>query len=202
MLAEARLIAEIADEERLRAHVYQLLARFLASPPDAELLELAASFEGDGTELGQALGRLAALAAQTTPKAAEREYFDLFIGVGRGELLPYASYYLTGFLQERPLAKLRVDMMRLGIGRAEHVKEPEDHIAALCEMMAGLITGAFGEPRGLDVQRAFFETHLAPWARHFFEDLEKAKAARLYMPVGTLGRVFLEIEQPAFGMAR
>ncbi len=200
MLAEARVIAEVAEEERLRAHVYQLLARFLASPPDAALLELAAGFEGDETELGQALARLAALAAQTTPKAAEREYFELFIGVGRGELLPYASYYLTGFLQERPLAKLRVDMMRLGIGRAANVREPEDHIAALCEMMAGLITGAFDAPRGLDVERAFFETHLAPWAKRFFEDLEAAKAARLYMPVGTLGRVFMSIEQPAFRM--
>lgn len=200
MLATEVVIPEILAEERLRAHQYQLLARFLAAPPDAALLQLASSFTGDDTELGRALGTLARLAARVTPGAAAEEYHGLFIGVGRGELLPFASYYLTGFLYERPLAKLRVDMSRLGIARADEVKEPEDHIAALCDMMAGLITGAFGPPLDLDGQRAFFETHLAPWAERFFEDLEAAKSATLYTPIGTLGRVFIGIEQAAFGM--
>lgn len=198
--AEA-VIEEVLPEERLRAHQYQLLARFLAAPPDAPLLQLAAGFSGDDTELGQALGTLARLAARMTPAAASAEYHDLFIGLGRGELLPYASYYLTGFLNEAPLAKLRVDMARLGIARAANVKEPEDHIAALCEMMAGLITGGFARPLDLAGQRAFFDTHLAPWAERFFEDLEGAKAATLYTPIGTLGRVFMGIEATAFDMA-
>ena len=77
----------------------------------------------------------------------------LTLEIGRGELVPFASYYRTGFLNEKPLAKLRGDMARLGIARAESVKEPEDHIAALCEMMAGLITGAFGAPQGLAAQQ-------------------------------------------------
>ena len=201
MLAAEVAIQEILPEERLRAHQYQLLARFLAAPPDAPLLQLAAGFTGDDTELGQAFGALAGLAARFTPEAAAEEYHDLFIGVGRGELLPFASYYLTGFLYERPLAKLRVDMARLGIARADDVKEPEDHIAALCEMMAGLITGAFGAPLDLGGQQAFFESHLAPWAERFFEDLERARSATLYTPIGTLGRVFMEIEQAAFNMA-
>jgi TorA maturation chaperone TorD len=200
MLAAEAAIREILPEERLRAHQYQLLARFLAAPPDAGLLELASTFTGDDTELGQALGTLARLAARFTPKAAAEEYHDLFIGVPRGELLPYASYYLTGFLYERPLAKLRVDMARLRIVRADEVKEPEDHIAALCDIMAGLITGAFGPSLDLVGQRAFFDTHLAPWATRFFEDLEGARAATLYTPVGTLGRVFMGIEQAAFRM--
>jgi TorA maturation chaperone TorD len=200
MLAPEAAIQEILPEERLRAHQYQLLARFLAAPPDAGLLEFVSTFTGDDTELGQALGTLARLAARFTPKAAAEEYHELFIGVPRGELLPYASYYLTGFLYERPLAKLRVDMARLGIARAEEVKEPEDHIAALCDMMAGLITGAFGPPLDLAGQRAFFDAHLAPWAERFFEDLEGAKAAALYTPIGTLGRVFMGIEQAAFRM--
>ena len=200
MLAAEAVIQQILPEEPLRAHQYQLLARFLAAPPDAALLELAATFTGDDTELGQALGALARLAARFTPEVAAAEYHDLFIGVPRGELLPYASYYLTGFLYERPLAKLRVDMARLGIARAAEVKEPEDHIAALCDMMAGLITGAFGAPLDLVGQRAFFDAHLAPWAERFFQDLEGARAATLYAPIGTLGRVFMGIEQAAFRM--
>ena len=144
MLAAEAWADEILPEERLRVHQYQVLARFLAAPPDAGLLDLASRFEADESEFGRALADLALRAGQMTPEAASHEYHALFIGIGRGELVPYASYYLTGFLNEMPLAKLRRDMARLGIARAETVKEPEDHIAALCEMMAGLITGAFG----------------------------------------------------------
>ena len=200
------LAAEVVGEETilaedwLRAHQYQLLARFLAAPAEAELLRLATGLAGDGTEFGRALAELADRAGRVTPEAVSREYHDLFIGIGRGELLPYASYYLTGFLNDIPLAKLRTDMARLGIARAETVKEPEDHIAALCEMMAGLITGAFGAPLELFAQRAFFERHLARWAPLFFEDLEKARSAWLYVPVGTLGRVLMGIEKTAFTM--
>jgi TorA maturation chaperone TorD len=165
------------------------------------LLDLASRFEGDESELGRALADLAVRAGQMTPEAASHEYHALFIGIGRGELVPYASYYLTGFLNEMPLAKLRRDMARLGIARAETVKEPEDHIAALCEVMAGLITGAFGAPLDLTAQQAFFDRHLASWSPVFFADLEKARAAWLYVPVGTLGRVFMGIEKTAFMMA-
>ena len=200
MLAAEASIEEVLPAEWLRAQQYQLLARFLAAPAEAVLLDLGAGLAGDDTEFGQALGELARRAGQVTPAAASREYHDLFIGIGRGELAPYASYYLTGFLNEKPLAKLRGDMARLGIARADTVKEPEDHIAALCEMMAGLITGAFGTPLDLAGQRAFFDRHLAPWAPVFFEDLEKAKSAWLYAPVGTLGRVFMGIEKTAFMM--
>jgi TorA maturation chaperone TorD len=191
----------VSPEESLRARHYQLLARFLAAPPDAELLHLSAGFEGDDTPLGQALAELARQSAGASPETAAKEYFELFIGLGRGELVPYGSFYLTGFLNEKPLAKLRLDMSRLGIARADGVKEPEDHIAAICEMMAGMITGAFGAPLDLHGQQAFFDAHLAPWGERFFEDLESAKTAAFYRPVGTLGRRFLEIETVAFEMA-
>jgi len=200
------LAAEIAGddavlaEDRLRADQYRLLAAFLAAPADNGLLQLAAGLTGDDTEYGRALAELAGRARQTTPAAASREYHQLFIGIGRGELVPFGSYYRTGFLNEKPLARLRGDMARLGIARAETVKEPEDHIAALCEMMAGLITGAFGAPLDLAGQRRFFDSHLDPWAALFFEDLEKAGSAWLYAPVGTLGRVFMGIEKIAFMM--
>ena len=91
-------------------------------------------------------------------------------------MLPFCSYYLTGFLNEKPLAALRMDMDELGIGRAEGVKDPEDQIASLCEMMAGMITGAFGEPVGLDRQRAFFDKHIGCWAPRFFKDLQAAES--------------------------
>ena len=113
----------------------------------------------------------------------------------------YVSSNLTGFLHEKPLAKLRGAMNELGIDRAEDVKEPEDHIAALCEMMSGLITGSFGAPADLSVQREFFDTHIGCWAPRFFEDLQAAQSAVLYMPVGTIGRLFLAIETQAFDMA-
>jgi len=202
MLA-AGMVSEdpVLAEDRLRAHQYRLLARLLAAPADATLLRLASGLTGDDTDLGRARAELADRARQTTPAAASREYHELFIGIGRGELVPYGSYYLTGFLNEKPLAKLRSDMARLGIARADDVREPEDHIAALCEMMAGLITGTFGAPLDLAEQRAFFSRHLAGWAPVFFADLEKAEAVWLYAPVGTLGRVFMGIEKTAFAMA-
>lgn len=194
-------LANVSDEDAARAQCYTLLAHLLHAPPPRELLDLVRGLKSDKSELGQALEALATVAQQTSPEKAEREYAALFIGVTRGELLPYASYYLTGFLQEKPLADLRGDMARLGIGRRDDVAEPEDHIAALCEIMAGLITGAFGEAASLEEQRQFFTRHLAPWAPRFFEDLQAAKAAVLYMPVGRIGRLFMTIEAEAFGMA-
>ena len=154
----------------------------------------------DGSELGQTFGRLAARAAECTAAAAAREYTALFIGVGRGELLPYGSYYLTGFLNEKPLAALRADMRRLGLRRDESFKEPEDHIGSLAAMMAGLVGGELGEPASLEVQREFFASHIGNWAPHLFGDLEKAATADLYRPVGTIGRLFMVIEETAFGM--
>ncbi|MGH6944978.1 MAG: TorD/DmsD family molecular chaperone [Geminicoccaceae bacterium] len=191
----------LPEEEQLRAVQYRLLARLLASAPDESVLRLASGLTGDDSPLGAALGNLGRVATRTTPAAVSDEYADLFIGVGRGELLPYASYYLTGFLNEKPLARLRQDMARLGIARAEEVKEPEDHIAAICEMMAGLIEGSFDVAADLETQRAFYERHLAPWAERFFADLEAARSAAFYAPVGSVGRAFMEIERAAFAMS-
>ncbi len=190
----------VPEEDRLRAQLYRLLAHLMARPPGADGLALIAGLSGDTSEMGRALDTLARVARATTPHQAEREYHALFIGVGRGELVPFASYYLTGFLNERPLAVLRQDMARLGAVRSDSVKEPEDHIAALCEVMAGLIEGVFAESGDLVAQRQFFNAHIIGWAPRFFEDLEAAKSSRLYIPVGTIGRLFMDIEATAFGM--
>ncbi len=192
---------QISEEDQLRAGWYALLAQLLSREPSAQLLEMLRGLQGDESELGQGIKALAAAARGTTMENARQEYFDLFIGIGQGELLPYASYYLTGFLHEKPLMRLRGDMAKLQIARADDVKEPEDHIAALCEMMSGLITGSFGAPADLSVQREFFDTHIGCWAPRFFEDLQAAQSAVLYMPVGTIGRLFLTVETQAFDMA-
>jgi TorA maturation chaperone TorD len=199
--AEAIEETGILPEDELRASQYRLLARFLAKPPDAGLLTLVSGFSGDETELGKALALLARLARKSSPEKASEEYHELFIGMGRGELLPYGSYYQTGFLNEKPLAELRRSMGEIGIARSEGTSEPEDHIAALCDMMAGLIMGDFGEPQSLAEQKRFFDHHMASWSGQFFSDLETAKGAMLYTPIGTLGRVFMEIEATAFEMA-
>jgi TorA maturation chaperone TorD len=191
----------IAEEDLLRANIYSLLGRLLARPPDRATLDAVAGIKGDETELGQALQAMAAAARASTPETVDDEYHALFIGLGDSELNPYGSYYLTGFLYEKPLAKLRGDMAEIGIARADQVYEPEDHIAALCEMMCGLITGAFGQVTDLDEQQNFFATHIAPWAERFFEDLERSPTAAFYMPIGTVGKLFVAIENQAFQMA-
>ena len=193
--------SEIAEEELFRAQLYRLLARLLAAPPDAEALSALRSLDGDVSPLGEAFADLAGAAAEATAERLVEEYQDLFIGLGRGELVPYGSFYLTGFLEEKPLANLRADLSRLGIVRRSEVKEPEDHIAALCEVMAGLIDGGFGAPAPLAVQRALFERHLAPWAARFFGDLERGKTADFYRRVGRIGGLFMGIETAAFAMA-
>jgi len=191
----------LAQEDALRAQMYRFLARLLAAPPDEALLKTIAKLQGDETGLGKAMLSFGKLAAKTDTAQADQEYHDLFIGVGRGELLPYGSYYLTGFLHEKPLSKLRNDMARLGIGRDAAHKEPEDHIAALLDMMAGLITGEFGDPAPLADQKSFFEAHISNWASHFFADLEGAKTSVLYAALGSIGRSFMEIEATAFSMS-
>ncbi len=188
----------LAEEERLRAEMYLLLARLLASAPGRDFLAQLTDLQGDGSELGRGIAALARVAGSASPDSVAREYDALFIGLGRGELLPYGSYYLTGFLNEKPLARLRDHMAQIGIRRDADVKEPEDHIATLCEMMAGLITGAFAQRLTLDDQEAFFNSHIAPWAGHFFTDLEGAEGSLFYAPVGKIGRTFMEIEIEAF----
>jgi len=181
-----------------RAQEYALLAVLLAKAPDADLLERLEKLEGNDSELGRAHTALADAAASTNAQQIEREYFDIFIGVGRGELLPYASYYLTGFLHERPLARLRGDLFLLGVEKNEDNPDPEDHIAFLCEIMAGIVSKRFPAPIGAD--REFFEKHIKPWASRLFADMESAESAKFYRSVGKLGRAFIEIETEAFAL--
>ncbi|MEM9145832.1 MAG: molecular chaperone TorD family protein [Pseudomonadota bacterium] len=200
-MAEPVALAEVADEDALRADLYDFLGALLAGPPDRKRLSQAAALSGNDTPIGRGVTALSAIAKAFNAASAKREFEALFIGLGRGELMPYASYYMTGFLNEKPLATLRNDMMRLGIERSPNVYEPEDNIASLCEMMAGLIRGRFFAAASLDEQQRFFNTHLSPWAGHFFADLEGAKNSVLYAPIGAIGAAFVEVEREGFRMA-
>jgi len=191
--------ARPADEiDIARAQEYALLSTLLVRAPNAALLKKLAALRGDATPLGVAHVSLAEAAAEVSVQKVEREYFDLFIGLGRGELLPYGSFYIAGFLHERPLARLRDDLARFGIERAEGNYEPEDHAATLCEIMAGIVSGSLPAPE--DADRVIFEKHLLPWIGRFFRDLEHANAARFYRSVGVLGRAFMDIEKEAFAL--
>jgi TorA maturation chaperone TorD len=191
---------DIAEEDQLRADMYNFLGLLLAGPPSKDTLAKTAALSGDESPMGEAVNAMARVAKATSAKAVESEFMALFIGLGRGELLPYTSFYLTGFLNEKPLALLRKDMAGLRISRAPNVYEPEDNIASLLEMMGGMITGRFGEVTPLEQQAAFFNKHIGSWAEHFFSDLEAAKNSVFYAPVGSAGKAFMEIEREAFRM--
>ena len=190
----------VVPEDTLRAQVYRVLSACLHDAPSADDLDAYAALTGDTSPLGRAISAFAHAAADTTLDAAKRDYHDLFIGVGRGELVPYGSYYLTGFLQEKPLAVLRQDFQRLGIGRPETTSEPEDHIAGVLAAFAGLIDGAFGAPLALDDQKQFYLRHVQSWVPIFFRDLEAVTSSKFYSAIGSVGRAFLDVEDGAFEM--
>ena len=197
LYAEAELLTpDTLDEvSAARADTYALLAHLLWNPPDAAFLaRLASPTAGDGP-LAEARRAIAEAAAATDAVRVEREHFTLFTGLSGGELLPYASYYLTGFIHERPLAEVRADLASLGLVRTEGLFEPEDHIAFLFEVMAALIRTP--ELGALLDDAVFFRRHIQGWATRLFTDIEKAEAAVFYRPVGRLGRLLIDIETQA-----
>ncbi len=187
--------------QAMRAAVYELLGRLLARQPDEDMLKRLGSIgEVDASDgqiaMGWELMKQASL--KFDQEAVHDEYFSLFIGVGRGELVPFGSWYITGFLMEKPVALLRAELIRLGIERQEGVVESEDHISALCDAMALIIRNSEEIP--LDTQRQFFNDHLAPWVGRFFNDMQNAKAAHFYRSVGFFGESFFEFEQQLLDM--
>lgn len=199
--AEANSATRQADEiDVARAREYSLLAVLLGRSPDAQMIEHLAHLGGDTTQLGTAHAALGATAAGLNAEQIEREYFDLFLGLGRAKLFPYASYYLSGYFYGRPLARLRETLRQISVERTEGQSEPEDHAALLFEVMAGLAGGRIIAPDGTD--RSFFEKHLKPWIGRFFSDLEQAgSSAPFYVHVGTVGRIFIDIETEGFSLS-
>lgn len=182
------------SEQVRRAGVYSLIAALLRDYPGDEVLAYAAELDADAsankTDLAVAFSMLSLAARHSEPASLRDEYHALFIGLGRGELVPYGSWYQTGFLMEKPLGQLRADLARLGFERSDEVHEPEDHIAALCEVMALLIS----DEVPIETQRLFFESHIGNWAGAFFDDLEQADNAVFYKSVARLGSAFFAVE--------
>jgi TorA maturation chaperone TorD len=190
--------SEVDEVDLARAAEYSLLATLLARSPDSEMLDRLSKLRGNDTCLGLEHAALGKAATRTDAERAAREYFGLFIGLGRGELMPYASHYMTGFVHGRPLANLRQTLQRIGIERVEAQTEPEDHAAILLEIMAGLSSGDIDTPPG--IEQGFFGDYLAPWIGRFFSDLEKNNSVDFYAAVGKLGRTFMEIESQSFSI--
>lgn len=190
----------IAPEDLLRAQLYLLLARYLDGPPTQASLATAAALVGDDAPLGRAITSLVTTARASDLDRLSEEYHELFVGLGRGQLVPFGSYYLTGFLNEKPLARLRQVMAERAIAREDGIAEPEDHIASLAEMMAGFITGGFGAPMSLAEQKLFYGEHIGSWAPHFFRDLAGNAISPFYAALGAVGQAFLDIEERAFRM--
>jgi TorA maturation chaperone TorD len=189
--------APLAEAGRapLRSDIYALLAVLLVEPPSAvrlkQLSRLETAVDPPAT-IAWCLRRLKAAARRGDAETVAREYANLFIGLGRGEIVPYASWYLERLLLSAPLARLRDDLSALNIYRRDGVPEPEDHAGALCESMVLII-----EKPSLSVRRQarFFHRHLAPWMIRFFRDLQRARSAVFYRTVGRLGEEFMRLEQ-------
>ena len=192
--------AALESGDAARAEIYQLLGGLLAGPPDESLLELLAEIDAGDPNANPMAATWQALQAAASATDVDRlgeEYFNLFIGLGRGELVPYASFYIHGFLMEKVLASLRSELQALGFELQEGVSEPEDHVAALCETM-GMIISETG--LSLERQAAFFDAYLAVWMADFFADLSEAESAQFYRPVALLGKQFMEIESQYLSM--
>ena len=196
----AKTIDIVDNEDQLRADMYSFLASLLRIEPNAQLVNQLTNLESDDSPIGKSIKTLSKLASSLDLPTIRDEYVRIFVGVGRGEILPFASYYLTGFLKDKPLAKLRNDMKEIGIELADNVKEPEDHISSLFDMMAGLIVGKFNKKFSIGEQRDFFNKHLGPWVDLLMRDIESSKIAVFYSPLGTIGREFMEIERSSFSM--
>jgi len=185
-----------APHANIRTDSYVLLASLLGQPPTQDLLNILQNLQWDGETILEKLDdALMALrqASHDYPLAAMEEEFNrLFVGLGSGEIVPYASWYREKRLHSAPLASLRSDLIRLGIVRKTESHEPEDHAGVLCEIMALITRKPDDAP--LATQARFFQQHVASWMTAFFKDLQSAKNARFYRIVGLFGGCFLESE--------
>ncbi|MDF2152208.1 molecular chaperone TorD family protein [Vibrio sp. CAU 1672] len=187
---------DIQQEQTLRTEIYLVLSALFRSAPGEEIIEFLRALEVEPSEsaMQQAWIALQQAAVEANQQALEEEYQDLFIGIGRGEVMPFGSWHRTGALMEKPLAEIRRDLELLGIERDEQVKEPEDHISALCEVMSMLM----GEAE--ELQQAVFNKHIAPWFGLFTRQLENAESANFYKPAAQLCDAFLTLEQVRFSV--
>jgi len=180
------------DEEFARAELYGFLSQLFYAPPSQQVLDLIADsdVEGEGV-LANAWRSLQRASGKTDADRARDEYEALFIGVGKPDVMLYGSFYLSGFLMEKPLAELRSDLARLGLERVDEMPESEDHFAALCDAMR-VLHGSIA------TQKEFFRAHIQPWAGQMLGAVEAHPKAAYYRAVAGLARNFVEVESQAF----
>jgi TorA maturation chaperone TorD len=203
-----QLDTNLSPEDLARADLYGLLALLFYEAPPEELLEKIASFGHDKHQddvsssslLSEPWNQLVLLAKESKASDWHSEYESRFIGVGKQEIFLYGSYYQSGFLNEKPLVALREDLKLLGIVGSDEITETEDHLACLCEIMRYLIAGEDLSICNLTQQKKFFDNHIRPWSDALFEILENHPELRFYNHVGTLAKIFFEIEAISFDM--
>lgn len=186
-------------EDQYRAGAYSMLAELLRQPPQQAVLDTVTGLADvleQKDDLAIAMSMLGLSARAANVNQLDDEYHALFIGLGRGELVPYGSWYQTGFLMEKPLGVLREDLSKMGFSRNDDTCEPEDHVAALCEVMAMLIN----QGRDLDQQKIFFDVHVSSWLGQFYSDLSEAKTAVFYRSVARFGHAFFDFEKKYLAM--
>lgn len=197
-------VGNALDEETARAEVYGLLAALYYAPPSAELLAqlrvAVTEAPAAGAYLEDTWRGLVGAARELSDQAVVEEFDALFGGVGRPEVYPYASHYLCGFLNDKPLADLRSDLAGLGLTRDQTMPETEDHIAYLCEVMRFLIAGDDVEVSNLAHQQAFFSKHLRSWTNDLFDQLEQHPRSRFYRALAAFTRAFVSVESQGFDM--
>jgi len=203
-MAALQFAAADEREELARAEVYGLLAALYVGPPSAQLhaqLQVAVTDAPERGAFLEASWRELVGAARRLPNdRIEAEYADLFVGVGKPEILPYASFHVTGRLHDRPLVDLRRDLGALGLERPQGVNETEDHLAGLCEVMRYLIAGDDVGVSNLANQRRFHDAHLRPWIESFCDGLAAHPRADFYAALARFTRDFFAIEAQAFDM--
>jgi len=191
-------VNSIPAEDLARANYYAVLSRLFFAPPDASFLAtLAAAGDADvHGALPAAWNALCAEAGRTSVESAKEEYDALFVAIGRPAVVLYASWHLTGFMMEKPLAKLRDDLAELGLARSKDILEPEDHFAALMDSMRHLLLDTSRtDGQRLALQQRFFSSHIATWLESLCDAIVKQPEARLYRSAVEFVRAFFELEK-------
>jgi TorA maturation chaperone TorD len=193
---------QITPEDQARANFYALLANLFYRAPDDRLLQAVAVAEPPDGALHDAWVALGDAASVTPADAVYEEYEELFIGVGKAPISLYGSVYLAGFMMEKPLAELRDTLAEMGFSRSGTVREPEDHVAALCDVMRALIVGDVNHaPAPIAAQHKFFSTHMQPWIEDCMGSISAYHRANFYKRVAVFASVFFEVEKDAFEMS-
>ena len=197
-------LSSALDEETARSELYGLLALMYYAQPATELIAnlrvAATEAPAAGAFLEESWRALVGVARELSDEAIQSEYNTLFGGMGKPEVYLYGSHFLSGFLNEKPLAKLRTDLAGLGLARDDAMSETEDHVAYLCEVMRYLIAGDDVAVANLTRQNDFFASHIQPWIMMMCDDLQKHPKARFYAAVAELTRAFMGVEAQGFDM--